>query len=240
MTAQWPPTYTIRRSNRARRLQLQFHPVKGLEIVIPRRTRHVDVELLINSHQSWIKSRLQHATTAAPVLLPDSITLSMLSETWQIQYFSQSTLYDEVTIKEMPGSLHLSIHHHGEAIDYRQIILHKLREWCMQKSSEYLLPWIKQLSKETGLTYNRVTIKSMSSCWGSCTALKNISLNYQLIFLPPHCARYILLHELCHIQHLNHSQQFWQLLKKWDVNAILHRKQCRQAQATLPNWISFS
>lgn len=62
------------------------------------------------------------------------------------------------------------------------------------------------------LTWNRVSIRNQSRCWGSCTSLKNLNFNYKLLFLPPHLRDYIIVHELCHLKELNHSKVFWDLV----------------------------
>ena len=63
-----------------------------------------------------------------------------------------------------------------------------------------------------GYEYNRVAIRNQKTCWGSCTAKKNLNFNYKLILLPPHLLDYIVVHELCHLGELNHSKNFWNLV----------------------------
>ena len=61
-------------------------------------------------------------------------------------------------------------------------------------------------------TWNRVAIRNQRRCWGSCSANKNLNFNYKILFLPPRLADYIIVHELCHLQHLHHGQEFWDLV----------------------------
>lgn len=62
------------------------------------------------------------------------------------------------------------------------------------------------------LQYNRVAIRNQRRCWGSCTSLRNLNFSYKILFLPPHLQDYIIVHELCHLQELNHGQNFWNLV----------------------------
>ncbi len=63
-----------------------------------------------------------------------------------------------------------------------------------------------------GFTYNRVAIRNTRRRWGSCTSLKNLNFSYKILFLPEHLQDYIIVHELCHLQELNHGQGFWTLV----------------------------
>ncbi len=65
-----------------------------------------------------------------------------------------------------------------------------------------------------GYRWNRVAIRNQKTCWGSCSALGNLNFSYRLLFLPPRLVDYIVVHELCHLQQLNHSQAFWDLVEK--------------------------
>ncbi len=59
------------------------------------------------------------------------------------------------------------------------------------------------------LDYQRVSIKDQRRCWGSCSSKGNLNFSYKLLFLPPCLRDYVVLHELCHLRVLNHSQAFW-------------------------------
>lgn len=65
-----------------------------------------------------------------------------------------------------------------------------------------------------GFSWNTVTIRNTSSRWGSCSRKKNLNFSYRFIFLPEKLQDYLVVHELCHLQELNHSVNFWKLVEK--------------------------
>ena len=73
----------------------------------------------------------------------------------------------------------------------------------------------KKLINETGLIPNKITIKQIKYAWGSCSSKKNITINLELIKYSQKAIRYVILHELCHIKHMNHSKEFWKLVEKY-------------------------
>lgn len=81
------------------------------------------------------------------------------------------------------------------------------------QAREYLPARLKELAETHGFEYNRVVIKHNVSNWGSCSAKKNINLNLNLMRLPEELRDYVMLHELCHLRHLNHGAEFHALLE---------------------------
>lgn len=113
----------------------------------------------------------------------------------------------------------------------------KLIRWLRKVAKDFLSRELKKMSEECGLPFSAVTVRDQKTLWGSCTAEAAISLNYKLIFLPYPLARHVMLHELCHTQHHNHSIKFWQLVAKHDENWREHKRQLRQADKLMPGWI---
>ena len=81
------------------------------------------------------------------------------------------------------------------------------------EAEEYLPQRLSELSRQTGLEYNKVRIKHNVSNWGSCSSKKNINLNLNIMRLPPELQDYVMLHELCHLRHMNHGPEFHALLE---------------------------
>ncbi len=73
---------------------------------------------------------------------------------------------------------------------------------------------IHELNKYYGFHVGRVSIRDTKSRWGSCSKSGNLNFNYKVLFLPPHIADYIIVHELCHLKEFNHSANFWNLVAR--------------------------
>jgi predicted metal-dependent hydrolase len=77
---------------------------------------------------------------------------------------------------------------------------------------EQVLARLTHYNEHYNLKWNRLAIRNQRRCWGSCTSLKNLNFNYKVLFLPEHLRDYIIVHELCHLRHLNHGREFWALV----------------------------
>lgn len=63
-------------------------------------------------------------------------------------------------------------------------------------------------------SFKNISVRDQKSRWGSCSSKGNLNFNYRLFLLPPALADYIIVHELCHLQEMNHSRNFWQLVAR--------------------------
>lgn len=81
-----------------------------------------------------------------------------------------------------------------------------------EAARELVLARLTHFNQHYNLQWNRVAIRNQRRCWGSCTSLKNLNFNYKILLLPEHLRDYIIVHELCHLQHLHHRKEFWDLV----------------------------
>lgn len=73
---------------------------------------------------------------------------------------------------------------------------------------------LEELAEKHGISYNKVFIRCQKTRWGSCSSRGNISLNYRIAMLPGELMDYVILHELVHLRHQNHSRLFWEELDR--------------------------
>jgi predicted metal-dependent hydrolase len=79
-------------------------------------------------------------------------------------------------------------------------------------------------------TYGRVSFRAQRTRWGSCTLSGNLSFNWKLMFAPPEVIDYVVIHELAHRAHLDHSAKFWSRVAEFDPNYDEHRKYLQKHQ----------
>ena len=92
----------------------------------------------------------------------------------------------------------------------------KLAKWLCFKAKTYLKSRTYKIAQEYLLKFENVSIRSYKSRWGSCDNKRNINLNWKLIMLPSKIIDYVIIHELCHTKHMDHSRNFWKLVSKLD------------------------
>ena len=105
----------------------------------------------------------------------------------------------------------------GLSFDGKMFSLHaggkeEFLAWYKASFKKIALPRLEYYAKNHQLSYNQVRLKTQKTLWGSCSGVNNINLNYLLIGAPISVIDYVIVHELCHSVHKNHSKNFWQLV----------------------------
>lgn len=103
-----------------------------------------------------------------------------------------------------------------------------LVKWYRQRAKEYLTQRAAFWSEKMGKAYNKIFIKDQESRWGSCSSLNNINLNWRIIMAPDEVIDYLIIHELAHLQEMNHSRRFWRLVGQYDPSFKKHVKWLRE------------
>jgi len=112
------------------------------------------------------------------------------------------------------------------AIDQDSIrtVLHRF----YTRQAEGIIPkLVQQLSCEMNVTFKSITLRNQKTRWGSASASGALNFNYRLILAPPEIVRYVVIHELAHLAHMNHSSDFWKYVCTFDPLYKDHRKWLR-------------
>ena len=196
-----------------RRLKLSFRPGKGFLVTYPPRTSRRAVDRFLESNRKWMEQVIANHEKRSDIpslreYLEEYPSLYLGGHHYTIHFRNAGGLFkvgDEV-ISIFPE------------ITDRQLVkkLRKLAE-------EPLKTALRQIAAALRLQVATVQIRDQQSRWGSCSAGGRISLNWRLILMPPDLQQHIMLHELAHIVHPDHSPQFWALLENWDSDTRKHK-----------------
>lgn len=92
---------------------------------------------------------------------------------------------------------------------------------------------LPRLAQQVGVTYNRCSVRAQRTRWGSCSSKGNLNFNCLLALVPTEVFDYVVIHELCHLKHMNHSQKFWAEVEKHHPQYNACRKWLRQQGSAL-------
>jgi len=99
-----------------------------------------------------------------------------------------------------------------------------------RKQAKQLIPQrVEHYAKLYNINYNKIKITSAKKRWGSCSARGNLNFSWRLVLTPPEIIDYVVIHELCHVVHHNHSKRFWALVAQICPNYKACRKWLRKS-----------
>jgi predicted metal-dependent hydrolase len=108
--------------------------------------------------------------------------------------------------------------------------INALKRWYKENALEIFTVRTDMFCRIMKLKYEKIKINDSKKTWGSCDSNKNISYNFRTVMLPPSIIDYIIVHELSHLRHLNHSAKFWAEVAKYIPNWKEHRKVLKDNQ----------
>tara|TARA_B110000003_G_scaffold267244_1_gene295240 strand:+ start:2791 stop:3531 length:741 start_codon:yes stop_codon:yes gene_type:complete len=212
----------IRKSNRARRINLRIRSKEKVVLTLPRWTSLREGYSFLNQQKKWLDknvrkfpsicSLVQYFSSGGRVWLSDNFHLLTC-----LKMSDQVKVFHEISNEE------IKLYFPADKMP-EEIIFSFLRALAKKN----LIARLSSLSDERGLKWNKVRIGNQKSRWGSCSAKGTISLNWRLVLLPFEIGNYVILHELAHLRHLNHSSEFWEHLNNICPDAKLLDKKLRK------------
>ena len=205
--------FSVRENSRARRLSIKVFPRGRVEVVVPPRTRPEVVQAFVREHNDWIneaRASFAEMHPPEPFLLPDVVDLPAIDQRFRIRYERQSKA-KTIRYRSRQNVVVLS----GRTGDDKQCVA-ALKRWLASVAKTEFAPRLKALAAATGNPYEAMHVRGQRTCWGSHSSSGTISINYCLLFLEPEAVRYLMIHELCHARHMNHSVRFWKLVGRFE------------------------
>lgn len=226
--------FSVRESGRAKRLSIKVYPRGRVEVVVPKRTKPAVVREFVEAHRDWVQNaRAQFAADhpPEPFALPTSIELAGVERRFEVCYQPEE---GAKTVKYRPGPEKLVL---SGKTDDEKLCVEALKRWLGSVAKAEFMPRLSTLSALTGNSFLKMHVRGQRTCWGSHSSSGTISLNYCLMFLDPAHLRYVMIHELCHAQHMNHSKRFWRLVKQFESDYRQLDKDLNSSWKRIPTWV---
>jgi predicted metal-dependent hydrolase len=228
------PGFSVRKSARAKRLTIKVFPGGRVEVVVPRRTRAADVEAFVRENAAWIRdARESFAGDLAdePFALPKTVKLPAVGRKLSVSY---QAVAGAVSVRySLTASRVVLTGRTGED----KLCVEALRRCLASIAKEEFEPRLRSLSLLMNTPYKKCQIRAQRTCWGSRSSTGTVSLNLCLLFLEPAVLRYLMIHELCHGRHMNHSRRFWNLVGQFEAGYERLDRKLTDGWRRVPGWL---
>ena len=171
---------------------------------------------LLEKKRNWINDKFAKISTKQNSFIKEG-EIFYLGKKYNIQL--KKGIYNNIVV----NNSNLEITYKGENIKFKKII----EDWYKRKCFILLEERLLFFSKKIKVEYKNFKIRSYKRRLGSCDNKKCLSFNWKLILMPKEIIDYVVIHELCHILHFNHSKLFW---KEVSIYCPEYKKQ--------KNWIN--
>ena len=189
--------YRIRRSDRARRVRVSVDGDGQVEVVLPRRAPERHAAEAVRELAPWIERRRRAVARAVAEVGRIPGTLPYLGE----------------TLRLVPEPGRTRVHRRGAdllvpASDSRPA----LERWYRRRARVEIAARLDASTARAGTRYAGLTIRAQRTRWASCSSTGAMSFNWRLLLAPPEVLDYVVEHEVCHLEVMDHSPRFWRLL----------------------------
>jgi hypothetical protein len=198
-------------------------------VTAPRSAGKREIAAFLEGHRQWIDDTVARIDAEKRNSLPDAIDLTAVSKSFCVQYVQRDSQY--VELRQRNDTLLVT----GPVGDI-EAVSELLRRWLSDRAREQLIPCLQEISRELELTFSGTSIRGQKTRWASCSSKGAISINRNMLFLPPRLVRFVFIHELCHTVRMDHSPRFWKLVEEREPETAALRKQLRAANALVPAW----
>lgn len=191
-------TYRVRRSERARRVRVTVEPDRGVEVVLPRRAPERAAAAAVRELGPWIERRLREVDRTRAAVAARGNTVPYLDT--------------RLVLQSEPGRTR--VHRRGEVLLTPSGAERgpALERWYRRAAQNEIAPRLDAACAQAGSSYERLSIRGQRTRWASCSKTGTMSFNWRLLLGPEPVLDYVIWHEVCHLEIMDHSPRFWSLL----------------------------
>ncbi len=202
----------ISKKSNARRLKIRIHPEKGILVTIPWHTSFKKGEKFVLENIDWIKDK-NHKIDLNSTITQFNPESEFITRSFNTIFEVDSRIELNAKIDmEQILFLYNPLKIDFEKTEVQDFIKKVIINGLKKEAKLYLPKRVDLLSTKHKLYPTKLTIGSASTRWGTCNTKNEIRLSCRLLLLPDHLIDYVITHELCHIVHKNHGDEFHQLL----------------------------
>ncbi len=194
-----------------RRKKLSMTFVEGeLTVRVPYGCPNKQINEFIVSNTGWIRKNLdeQNKRIGLPRSFEQGERIRLLGQEYTINYVISDSYFKPFLDRSL---LNVAVQEHSTMI-YKQA---QVNGFIDALALETVTDCMERMSALVGRKPAKVTLRSMTSRWGSCSTSGNISINCKVVQFPVECIEYVCVHELCHMDHMDHSEQFWAQVERF-------------------------
>ena len=226
------PGWNVRISRRARRLSMRVFPGGRVEVVVPPGVGIPAIERFVVQHRDWAERRAREFALLAPHVdegRPARIEFALTGQHWQVNYehAGRASVQDADD-----GVLRVRGPDHSD-----RRVSQSLLRWLYARAEHEFAERLSGLSRELGIDYAQLSLRRQRTRWGSCSTRGTISLNVCLMFQRPEVVRYLMVHELCHRRHMNHSDRYWRLVESFEPQWRALDAELLKGWRNVPGWV---
>lgn len=208
--------YIHKVSGRSRAMKISINAKGEVIVTTPRFIPQFIINRFVHSHQDWIEHHQQKLSKVKNSLSLKDNQVLLFGKVYDL--VSKLDHKVPVGVKRVGDRLHVN-----PVSQTKASIQKTLDRFLKTTGSTYILRQVETLGKKMNTTFNHVSFKTQKTRWGSCSSQGNLNFNWRLVHTPPEVINYVIVHELAHRTHMNHSAQFWALVAKFDPEYQRHR-----------------
>ncbi len=207
---------------------------EGLKIATPLHLTERQIQEVIQKKASWILKKLD-------ALEKLDTTKKEYENGEKFLYLGKEYILNKIKISDMVmpridiEDTHIMIYGSSDTLAQKNMMKKIIISWYIEQANHILPERMKLLCEKTKIYPEKVRIKDQRSRFGSCSTKRNINLNWRLIMAPMEVLDYVIVHELCHLNEMNHSKAFWALVESIVPEYKKHREWLKKNGARLVN-----
>ncbi|WP_017091471.1 M48 family metallopeptidase [Vibrio splendidus] len=179
-------------------------------IVVPKLLERDKIDKLLASKHQWIVEKIAQYQTASPATMREYVSgesLPYLGRNYRLKVLKG----DLAPTKLLNGRITVTVPDPSTQTHY---IRRALTNWYKRHADKKIREKVRRYESLVGVETGVVRTKEFKSRWGSCTPYGDLEFNWVIVMAPNRVVDYVVVHELCHLIHHDHSPQFWKEVER--------------------------